>query len=53
MQLAINRDPIFKTHEGEGDTLILLHTDKPFEKLIRNIIMSKMLARSELFDKPK
>jgi len=53
MELATIRKPMFKHIEGEGDTLILLHTDRPMENLIRNILFEKMLGRAPLHNRPK
>lgn len=53
MELATKRPELVKLNpDGEGDNLILLNTDVPFEKLIRNIMFAKMLGRKAI-KKPK
>jgi len=54
MELAAVRPDIFPAKpEGEGDTLILINSDKPFERMFKNIIFAKMLGRKNIFKKPK
>lgn len=46
MELATKRPELIKPNpDGEGDNLILLNTDVPFDRLIRNIVFAKMLGR--------
>jgi len=53
MELATIRPDLVKVKpEGEGDTLILTHSDKPYERLIKNIIFANMLGR-KMIKKPK
>lgn len=54
MELAAVRPDLLPAKpEGEGDTLILINSDKPFERMFKNIIFAKMLGRKNIFKKPK
>lgn len=53
MELATKRPELIKANpDHEGDNLILLNTDVPVERMIRNIMFAKMLGR-KAFKKPK
>lgn len=54
MELAAAKPELFPSKpEGEGDTLILINSEKPFERMVKNIIFAKMLGRKNIFKKPK